>query len=391
MRMLFACTTSATANAFLLSIAKYEREQGHDISFACSFESFADAQSALEQLREADFVVHEIPFVREISLWQDLEAFWSLKKLIQTNNYDLVHTFTSKAGFIGRAAAKAAGCRNIIHTVLGFEFQRFNPGIKKSVFIWLEKVAALFCDRILFISDFTYQEAIRYRLKEEAKLTLVGLSFNSIPQFKKFHADKTQVREQYAIPETDMLVGSVGRLVYQKGMDTFIRAAAHVLQKHRSVTFIIAGSGALLPELEALAHSLGIAEKVKFVGFLNTEQVMQLMSSLDVFVLSTRFEGLGLVYLEAMALQCPTIGSKISPVTEVIKAGETGLLATVDDPEDFAKAISLLLDDPNLRQQMGKAGPAYVEEKFSVQAVLERYDRIYQEVGTKDEMLILKS
>ena len=384
MRMLFVCTTSATANAFLLSIAKYEREKGHDISFACSLESFADAKSAVDKLREADFVVHGIPFVREISLSKDVIAFWSLTKLIQSNNYDLVHTFTSKAGFIGRAAAKAAGCPNIIHTVLGFEFQRYNDGMKKKMFILLEKIASLACDRILFISDFTHQEAIRYRFKDESKLKLVGLSFDSISQFKNFNADTKKVREQYAIPQNDMLVGSVGRLVYQKGMDTFIRAAALVLQKHSSVTFMIAGSGSLLPELEALAHSLGIAEKVKFAGALNTEQVMQLMSSLDVFVLSTRFEGLGLVYLEAMALQCPVIGSRISPVTEVIREGETGLLATVDEPEDFAQAISLLLDDPNMRQQMGKAGPAYVEGKFSVQATLERYNEIYQEVGAKE-------
>jgi glycosyltransferase involved in cell wall biosynthesis len=384
MRMLFVCTTSATVHTFLLSIAKYERDKGHDISFACSFESFADAKSAVDKLREADFVVHEIPFAREISLWKDLMAFWSLTRLIHSNNYDLVHTFTSKAGFIGRAAAKAAGCPNIIHTVLGFEFQRYNYGMKKTMFIFLEKVAALFCNRILFISDFTHKEAIRYRLKEDSKLTFVGLTFDSISQFKKFHPDLMKVREQYVIPHTDMLVGSVGRLVYQKGMDTFIRAAALLLQKHSSVTFIIAGSGSLLPELKALAHSLGIADKVKFVGSLNTEQIMHLMSSLDVFVLSTRFEGLGLVYLEAMALQCPVIGSRISPVKEVIREGETGLLATVDDPEDFAQAISRLLDDPNLRRKMGKAGPAYVESKFSVQAVLERYDKIYQEVVAKE-------
>jgi phosphatidylinositol alpha-1,6-mannosyltransferase len=213
------------------------------------------------------------------------------------------------------------------------------------------------------------------------------LSFNSIPQFKSFQADITQVRTKYGINQTDMLIGSVGRLVYQKGMDTFIKAAVLVLNKYPSVTFIIAGDGPLRSELEALAHSSGIAEKVKFVGFLTVEQVMQLMFSLYVFVLSTRFEGLGLVYLEAMALECPVIGSRISPVTEVIKEGETGLLATIDNPEDFARAILALLENPDLRSQMGKAGPNHVECEFSVQKVLERYDKVYQAISVKNEML----
>ncbi len=384
MRMLFVCTTSATANAFLLSIAKYERDKGHDISFAFSFESFVDAPSAVDKLCEAGFTVHEIPFDREISLFKDLKACWLLTRLIRTKNYDLVHTHTSKAGFIGRLAAKVAGCPNIIHTVHGFEFQRYSSGLKRDFYISLERIAAHFCDILLFVSDFTRKEAIRYKLKDDTKLVLVGVSFDSIPQFKNFHADPTQVREQYAIPQTDMLVGSVGRLVYQKGMDTFIRSAALVLQKYPSVTFLIAGSGSLRPELEELTHSLRISEKVKFVGFLNTEQVMQLMSSLDVFALSTRFEGFGLVYLEAMVLQCPVVGSRISPVTDVISEGKTGLLATVDDPEDFAQSILLLLEAPDLRKQMGESGLAYVDREFNMQNVLERHDKIYKEITNRD-------
>ncbi|MGL5805404.1 MAG: glycosyltransferase family 4 protein [Xenococcaceae cyanobacterium] len=381
MKMLFVATTSATAWAFILPIAKYERERGHQVEFACSFENFKDAPVRIEELQEEGFVVHEISFAREIEFWQDLKTTWLLSKLIRKNKYDLVHTYTSKAGFIGRLAGRIARCPHVIHTVLSFAFQPYDSGLKKQLYILLEKLAAPLCDRLLFISECNLKEAIQYRLKSPDKMDLVGLSFDSIAKFKDFQVDVAAVRAKYGIQPDELLVGTVGRLVFQKGMDTLIQAAALVLQQRPEIRFVIAGDGELRQELEQLTQKLGIADRVKFLGFITEiEEVMSLIASLDLFVLSTRFEGLGLVYLEAMALQRPVVGSRISPVTEVVKDGETGLLANVDDPEDFATAMLKLLDNPQLRQQMGTAGPNHVESEYSWQKVLERVDRVYQEL-----------
>jgi glycosyltransferase involved in cell wall biosynthesis len=395
MKMLFVSTTSSTAWAFILPIAKYERERGHQVEFACSFADFTDAPCRIEELQAAGFVVHEIPFAREIELLQDAKAVWLLTKLIRENKYDLVHTYTSKAGFIGRLAGRLAGCPNVIHTVLSFAFQPYESGLKKQLYLWLEKLAAPLCDRLLFISDCNLQEAIQYKIKDKEKLALVGLSFDSIAKFKTFQADAAAVRAKYGVKPNQLLVGTVGRLVFQKGMDTFIKAAALVVQKRSDVHFLIAGDGDLRNQLEEMTRSLGISEQVQFLGYITEmEEVMSVMSSLDLFVLSTRFEGLGLVYLEAMALQRPVIGSKISPVTEVVKDGETGLLANVDDPEDFARAILQLLEDSELRQRMGAAGPTHVESEYSWQKVLERVHDVYEEIvreeGSKEAQRLQK-
>jgi glycosyltransferase involved in cell wall biosynthesis len=381
MKMLFVSTTSLTAWAFILPIAKYERERGHQVEFACSFAEFKDAPCRIEELQEAGFIVHEIPFAREIEAIADVKAVWLLTKLIKENQYDLVHTYTSKAGFIGRLAGRLAGCPNVIHTVLSFAFQPYDSGFKKQLYIWLERLAAPLCDRLLFISDCNLQEAIQYKIKDREKLALVGLSFDSIAKFQTFETDVNAVRAKYGIKSNELLVGTVGRLVFQKGMDTFIKAAALVVGKQPNVRFVIAGDGDLREELEELTRSLEIADRVQFLGFMTEiEDVMSLISSLDLFVLSTRFEGLGLVYLEAMALQRPVVGSKISPITEVVKDGETGLLANVDDPEDFARAILKLLQDSELRQRMGKAGPTHVESNYNSQKVLERVHDVYEEI-----------
>jgi glycosyltransferase involved in cell wall biosynthesis len=379
MKMLFVATTSTTAWAFVLPIAKYEREKGHQVEFACSFEDFTDAPRRINELQAAGFKVHEIPFVREINLQKDVKAFWRLRKLILDNQYDLVHTHTSKAGFVGRLSAFAAKCPTIIHTSHSFAFQMYDSGLKRQFFIFLEQIIAPLCDVILCVSEKIYQEAINYNLKSKDKLICVGQGINITP-FKAFQSDPNTIRAKYNIQPNDLLVGTIGRLVYQKGMDTFIKAAALVLQKRPDVKFIIAGDGELRSQLQELANSLKITENLQFVGFItDVDAVKNLIASFDIFVLSTRFEGLGVVYLEAMALERPVIGSRIAPVTKVIKEGTTGFLAEVDNPEDFATNILNLLEDSELRSKMGAAGPAHVEREFNLQTVIESHSKIYQE------------
>ena len=380
MRMLFVTTTSGTAYAFVLPFAKYMREKGHDISFACSFKNFADAPDRVQRIKDAGFVVHEIPFAREINAFQDIKAFASLTRLLREKNYDLVHTHTSKAGFIGRFAAKLAGCRLVIHTVHGLSYLSYDSGFKRNFFVVLEKLAAPFCDVMLCVSEGMRQEAIGYKLKDESVLEVVGQGID-FAKFRNLKTDVGAVRSQYGLTPTDLVIGSVGRLVYQKGFDILLQAAVLVFQKYPDACFVIAGSGELDAELKSLASSLGIADKVKFLGPLTHQEVIKLMSSIDLFVLSTRFEGLGMVYVEAMALECPTVGSRISPVTEVIKDGETGLLATVKDPADFASAIIRLLENPELQKRFKTAGLLHVEQEFDEKQVFKRIEAVYQKMA----------
>lgn len=378
MRMLFVCTTSDTARDFLVPIAEYERERGHEVEIACSFEDFPDAPCRVKELRETGFVVHEIPFARDIEPINDFKAFLALTKLISKQGYDLVHTHTSKASFIARFASKVAQCPITIYTAHDFFFRAYDRGWKRQFFIWLEQISAPLCDRMLFVSEAVRQEAVRYALKPENELILVGNGIETT-RFSQFATNTTKVRAKYGIQPDELLVGNIGRLVDNKGIDTFLQAAAIVLQQLPNVRFIVGGDGPLRGELEELARSLGISDSVQFIGFLpDAEDVMKFMSCLDVFVLPTRREGLGLVFLEAMSLQRPVVGSRISPVTEVVKDGETGILAPVDNPEAFAQAILTLLKNPDLRQQMGAAGPIHVEGEFILQQVFERIDTVYR-------------
>jgi len=388
MNVLQVSTTSVTANKFLRPFAEYMREKGHHVSFACSAKDYPDAPSRVRQLEDAGFEVHEIAFARRIRPFQDVKAFWNLLRLVLSNKYDVVHTHTSKAGFIGRIAARLAGCPVVVHTAHDLFARAFGPGLKRSLFIFLEKLASPFCNSVLFVSEAVRQDAIRYRLKSEDSLIFVGNGIDA-DEYTNYQSDRVAIRHSYGINADDLWVGSVGRLVPNKGIDTFVRAAALVSEQFPKARFVVASDGPLRGELEELAHSLGIAEKVQFTGLLPSSQsVMDLMSGLDVFVLPTRREGLGIVFVEAMALGCPVVGSRIEPVDQVVRHGETGLLATVDDPNDFAEAILTLLRDPQLRREMSEAGPEYVKSKYDLQLVFERTENVYHQVRAQTSPLL---
>jgi len=381
MRILFVSTTSLVSHMYLLSFAKYLREKGHNVAFACSPWGYDDAPARLVELREAGFTVYEIPLERSVQLWKDIKAFFSLEKLIRSEKFDLVHTCTSKAGFIGRFAAKLAGCPIIVHMPYDFFFRAYTSGPKRQIFIFLERLAAPFCHVMLFISDAVREECLAYKMKHEATLIKVGYGID-ISEHIKFQTDIKTVRFQYGINEDDLLVGNIGRQVYNKGVETLIYAAAIVLKRFPSTHFIIAGDGPMRSDYENLARSLGITDQVQFIGYLpERKDVMQLMKAMDIFVLPTRREGLGLVYVEAMALGCAVVGSRIPPVSEIIKDGETGFLATVDDPEDFARAITILSENTNLRNQIGQSGEKQAIYNFNEKDVFERIENIYRNLA----------
>lgn len=376
-RILLVSTTSTVAYVFVLPLANYLRTRGHEVSFACSTADFSDARSRAGELRQAGYTVHEIDFPRGPQLRKGVAAYVQLRRLTRKNRYDVVHTFNTVAGFIGRLAARSAHGSRVIHTAYDFYFREYAWGLRRWLYLQAERLVAPMCDQMLFITEAIRRDAVHYKLKEEIVLRLVGCGIE-VEEYESFDTDVGAARKLYGCEGDTAIIGTVGRLVPHKGMDTFLRAAAIVLREYPKATFIVGGDGPLRAELEELAGTLGIAARVKFNGYLpEMKDVMRLMASLDVFALATRREGLGVVYLEAMALGKPVVGSRIPPVTEVIKEGETGLLANVDDAADFARAMVNLLRDPEGAKRLGRAGREHVRKCYDIRATFEKTEAAY--------------
>jgi glycosyltransferase involved in cell wall biosynthesis len=169
-------------------------------------------------------------------------------------------------------------------------------------------------------------------------------------------------------------VGFTGRLVRQKGLDVLIRALADV----PAVRTVLVGQGEEEASLRELAHRLGVADRIEFRGW--THEPRRLLSSFDIFVLPSRFEGFPLAVLEAQLAELPVVAADVGSVGEAVVTGTTGILVPPDDPASLAAALASLAADPDRRRALGRSGRERVLAHFTADRMAAGYERLYAEL-----------
>ena len=188
----------------------------------------------------------------------------------------------------------------------------------------------------------------------------------------------TSLRNEFGIDESTMVIGTVGRLHRAKGLDIFLHAAADVRHTTPGVRFIIVGSGPDRAALESLTDTLSIAPNVAFLG--ERSDIPDLLSAMNLFVLSSPEEGMPNVVLEAMAAGLPVVATGVGGTLEVVVDGKTGLLVPPGDPLRLAGAMTTMLADPDRMRMMGREGHRRVRECFRIETMVERTEELYEEV-----------
>jgi len=178
---------------------------------------------------------------REINLYYDFKAFWEIYKLCRRYKFDIVHTHSSKPGFLGRCAAKIAGVQGIIHTVHGFAFHQFSS--RKSILFYrlLERLAGFVTSRLILLNELDYKFVLKHRLVKENRAIKIynGIDFEAL----NFKINVNRKKHSFKIPKNHKIVGSVGRLWKQKAPQIFIKAIPKVLQQVPDTTFLLIGNG----------------------------------------------------------------------------------------------------------------------------------------------------
>jgi len=177
-------------------------------------------------------------------------------------------------------------------------------------------------------------------------------------------------------------VTTLARLYVTKGLTFLLDTAALVKQKYPNVEFKVYGEGELREELLAKAERFGLDGRSIFPGaFASREELTRIMSNTDVFLLSSILEGQPLVVVEAMAYGCPIVTTNVGGIPELIQDGVNGLLCPPENPQCLAEKINKLIDDPKLRQRLGKAARAYyVQSPFEAKSVSSHFLSVYGEV-----------
>jgi glycosyltransferase involved in cell wall biosynthesis len=316
---------------------------------------------------------------RDPDMMSDVRALRALVQLFRRERPDVVGTHMSKAGALGRVAARLAGVPVVVHTYHAKAFYVFDRRWKETATIVAERGLTRLSSGSIVVSNKQRQDFIDLRIDRPERLRVVRYGLKLDRLLNASSLPRT-LREEIGAPSDARLVGVVGRLVKIKGQDVFIRAAVELARRHPDVLFVLAGGGDGRAEFEALVGELGLRERFRFLGW--RRDVPNVLANLDVVVLPTvnDFEGTPLAVIEALAAERPVVATDVGGVSEVVRNGETGLLIPIRDPAAIAAAVTRLLEHPEEGRAMAARGRELVSAQYREADMIAAVETYYREL-----------
>ena len=320
----------------------------------------------------------EVPeLVRRIRPVNDLRAMMELLRIIRRERPDIVHTHTSKAGILGRLAAKLAGVPKIIHTAHGHVFYGHFGKLASTVFLVTEKLFARFTDQMIALTAGEANDYLRLSVAEPKKIQIIHSGVD-ICESASAACEPAEKRAALGLEPEGVLIGFVGWLLPIKGPIHLLNAMFSVWREHPEATLVFVGKGDQEPALRKLADEHNLNGRVKFLGW--RDDVKEIMLLFDIFVLPSLNEGMGRVLVEAMAAGKPIVASRIGGIPDLVQNGVNGILVPPGDEKALADGITKLLENRDLADRMGTTGKDGCHQ-FSLDAMISRIDSLYQRVG----------
>ena len=345
---------------------------GYDCMLATSFRE-SDASSLADAWRRGCRVVDIPALGREVAPLADLTALAELVRLIRRERPAIVHTHTSKAGFIGRLAAVIARAPAVIHQPHGHIFYGYYSPRRTAVFTALERQAARWTDRIITLTDRGAQEHLARGIGRAEQYVAVP---SGVPtaELRAAAPPRGEARARLGLDPDAFIVVGLGRLVPIKGFDLLARALPAVVAQIPSARVLLVGDGAERAHLGVIAASMGVAERLQMTG--ETTDVASYLAAADVVAVPSRNEGMGRVIVEAMALGLPVVATAVGGIPDVVTDGECGRLVEPEDVDALAAALIELGRDPALRRKLGEAAVRRAEA-FSTAVASEKLVAVY--------------
>ena len=319
---------------------------------------------------------------REIRPFRDVLAFMQLVRLLLRIRPTVVHTHSSKAGVLGRWAAWLTGVPIIVHTIHGFGITPTQPAWLHWVVIGLERLAGRITTRWIAVAQANVEEGVRWRLFDRARVAVIRPGIDPRPfQAPLSPRERDRVRAELGAGPRDLLVGMVACLKPQKAPHDFVKVAARVCARVPSARFALIGDGELRAMVEARIQALNLAGRVRVVGW--RRDIPDVVRALDVFLLTSHWEGLARVWLEARAAGVPVVATKVGGAAEAIVEGRHGRLCDVGDVSGLADRLCEVLTDAALRDRMRAAG-GQLPAEFDIREMLAQCEQLYDKLLASD-------
>ncbi len=316
--------------------------------------------------------------IRPINPLKDLIALIKLFRFCRREKIDIIHTHSSKAGILGRWAARLAKVPIITHTVHGWGFYPKQNFLKRRLFIFLEKITAKITDKLIAVSRANIETGIKNRIEKKEKYTLIRSGIKP-SQFQNVEVNIVEKKKELGLGLDTKVVGMIAPFKPQKAPLDFVKVARRVIGKKPKTQFLLIGDGELRPEIERSIKERDLEKEVILTGW--RKDIPQILKVIDVLALTSRWEGLPRVFPEAMASGLPIVANKVDGAPEAIEEGVNGFLISVGDIRGMAEKIIALLDNPEMAKEIGREGREKVFPEFDIDLMVEKIDNLYQELA----------
>jgi glycosyltransferase involved in cell wall biosynthesis len=302
----------------------------------------------------------------------DLSVLWQLVRLLRRERFTVVHTHSAKGGFLGRLAAWLTRVPLVVHTYHGFSYHDFMPAWRRRLYLTLERLGRPFTHAFLAVSPRVASEAVAMRLAPPGSVTVVpsAVELDQLPD-----RPDPRLRQELGLPAGTRLVGTVGRLDFQKAPLDFVRMAATVAAARPAVRFVMVGDGPMADEVRAEAERLGV--DLALIGF--RADAPALATAFDVFVIASLYEGLGRALTEALGSGRPVVATAVNGVPDLVVDGATGYLVPPGRPDLLAERTLAVLGLPDRGAPLGTAGAARIAGRFDVSSMVAGIEALYRE------------
>lgn len=317
---------------------------------------------------------YNIDFERNPIKLNNIRAYKELKKIINEEQYDIIHCHTPVGAMLTRLAAKKARKKGtkVIYTAHGFHFYKGAPLINWLVYYPVEKWLSRYTDVLITINQEDYKRAKKFKAGKVYYVPGVGID---LEKFNVGKIDKVKKREEIGVKSDAFMLLSVGELVPNKNHEVVIRAMSILKKQNKlgSIEYVICGRGKYEKDLKKLAQELNVIDRVHFLGY--RSDIYEICNSADLFVFMSHREGLPVALMEAMACGLPVICSNIRGNTDLIEDGVTGLISE-NTPEDVANNVCTMKNKISLRKKIVRASLKKIKE-FNIKEIETKMGSIY--------------
>ncbi|MGA1797046.1 MAG: glycosyltransferase family 4 protein [bacterium] len=332
-----------------------------------------------------DVTVRVCPhLVRAVSPIKDLRALISLWRILRQERAAhpgpvIVHTHSSKAGVLGRWAAFCAGIPIRIHTVHGFGIHPYQPWIVRGIFTLAEMLTGRITTRMVYVSMENLRTGIGMGVSRPSNSLIIrsGIDREGFAGIKGGNGGKDFLQKTLNIKKKGWIVGMIACLKPQKAPLDFVRMADRVRRELPDTHFVLVGDGVLRDAVEDMVREFGMQHHMHLTGW--RRDIPRLLAGFDIMALTSLWEGLPKVVVEAQAAGIPVVATKTAGVDEVVREGETGFMVPPGSPGIMASRVIELLNNPHLMACMGRNARS-VSREFDLREGLKMHEGLYEDL-----------